>query len=269
MFVKGKSYIRREIHQRYGGQEQGGISTPAGYPIIFLFTGKQGEQYGYRDGWTKQGIFLFSGIGRYGDMTFSRGNKALRDHIQDGKDVYLFEYIDPGIVRFVDQMLCIGYELRVSQDAENKLRRAIVFRLVSLRAFSPDIHEDDAILAAFDDMAFEELRQLAIEANEEPDLTVHPHRPAAYPGAALRAYIHRRASGFCEGCNEEAPFYTDSDRPYLEVHYIRRPSDVGAEHPVWAAALCPNCHRRAHAAHDSDAFNAELHESIRQKEKSV
>ena len=29
MFIKGKVYVRREIHKLYGGQEQGGISTPA------------------------------------------------------------------------------------------------------------------------------------------------------------------------------------------------------------------------------------------------
>jgi len=105
MFVKGKSYIRRDLHARYGGQEQTGICTPADYPIIFLFTSKQGKKYGYWDGWTNEGVFLFFGEGRAGNMSFTRGNKAIRDHIQDGKDVFLFEYIDQGVVRFVDQML--------------------------------------------------------------------------------------------------------------------------------------------------------------------
>ena len=61
MFVKGKSYLRRDLHERYGGQEQTGISTPADYPMIFLFTSKKAEKYGYRDGWTNEGVFLFFG----------------------------------------------------------------------------------------------------------------------------------------------------------------------------------------------------------------
>ena len=44
-FEIGKIYSRRtDIHARFGGQQQGGISTPASSPIIFLFTGESGEQ---------------------------------------------------------------------------------------------------------------------------------------------------------------------------------------------------------------------------------
>jgi 5-methylcytosine-specific restriction protein A len=50
-FERGRIYNRRdEIHEKFGGQGQGGISTPRATPAIFLFTGETGEQYGYRDG---------------------------------------------------------------------------------------------------------------------------------------------------------------------------------------------------------------------------
>ncbi len=40
MFEVGRVYNRRlEIHEPYGGQRQGGISTPRDWPFIFLFTG--------------------------------------------------------------------------------------------------------------------------------------------------------------------------------------------------------------------------------------
>jgi hypothetical protein len=36
----GRTYSRRkDIHGKFGGQQQGGISTPADIPFIFLFTG--------------------------------------------------------------------------------------------------------------------------------------------------------------------------------------------------------------------------------------
>jgi hypothetical protein len=42
MFEVGRVYNRRlEIHQPYGGQRQGGISTPRDWPFIFLFTGEE------------------------------------------------------------------------------------------------------------------------------------------------------------------------------------------------------------------------------------
>jgi 5-methylcytosine-specific restriction protein A len=87
----GRTYNRREdIHAKFGGQQQGGISTPDGAPFIFLFTGEIGEQYGYADGWS-EGVFLYVGEGQRGDMEFIRGNKAIRDHAMNGKELLLFE----------------------------------------------------------------------------------------------------------------------------------------------------------------------------------
>ena len=67
-FIPGKSYRRGDLHDEYGGQQQGGISTPASQPVIFTFTGEQGEQYGYRDGFRADGTFWYTGEGQIGDM---------------------------------------------------------------------------------------------------------------------------------------------------------------------------------------------------------
>jgi hypothetical protein len=81
MFEVGNIYDRRsEIHGLYRGQQYGGISTPADHPFVFLFTGEAGEQYGYRDGWDDNGVFLYTGEGQEGNMEFVRGNRAIRDH---------------------------------------------------------------------------------------------------------------------------------------------------------------------------------------------
>jgi 5-methylcytosine-specific restriction protein A len=70
-FVIGRIYNRRrDIHGRYDGQRQGGISTPANHPIIFAFTGTSGAKHGYADAWTADGTFRYFGEGQEGDMTF-------------------------------------------------------------------------------------------------------------------------------------------------------------------------------------------------------
>jgi 5-methylcytosine-specific restriction protein A len=62
MFIKGNLYRRRDLHALYGGQQQGGISTPPAHPFIFLFTSPRGEEYGCIDGWQKDGVtFLYTG----------------------------------------------------------------------------------------------------------------------------------------------------------------------------------------------------------------
>jgi 5-methylcytosine-specific restriction protein A len=65
-------------------------------PLIFLFTGESGEQYGYEDGWDDNGVFLYTGEGQEGDMEFVRGNRAIRDHALDGKDLHLFQALGKG-----------------------------------------------------------------------------------------------------------------------------------------------------------------------------
>ena len=81
----GSLWKRTEIHNLFGGQRRGGISTPSGKPYIILFTGPSGEEFGYRDGWDEDGFFRYTGEGQEGDMSFVRGNRAIRDHVKDGK----------------------------------------------------------------------------------------------------------------------------------------------------------------------------------------
>jgi 5-methylcytosine-specific restriction protein A len=101
-FEPGESYSRvHQIHDVYGGQRQGGISTPKSVPLIFLFTGETGGQYGYQDGPRDDGIFAYTGEGQLGDMEFARGNLPVRDHIANGRDLLLFQQLrQAGSYRF-------------------------------------------------------------------------------------------------------------------------------------------------------------------------
>ena len=109
MFEQGTIYRRSDIHDQYGGQRQGGISTPTSQPFILLFIGEQGQQYGYVDQWTDEGLFLLTGEGQRGNMSFSHGNLAIRDHVINGKDLHLFQQTQPGFVRYIGQMIYTGF----------------------------------------------------------------------------------------------------------------------------------------------------------------
>lgn len=126
-FVIGKEYRRRDLHAEYGGQQQGGISTPARHPIIFLFSGPSGERYGYTDGW-KGRRYLYCGEGQVGDMSFTRGNKAIRDH--GDKEIHVFEQIGGGLVRYVGEFRYDCHHIREGTDTQGRKRRMIVFELV-------------------------------------------------------------------------------------------------------------------------------------------
>ena len=103
-FIPNQIYKRSVIHDEYGGNRQGGISPSAKVPYIFIFSGKSGAQYGYRDGWDNKNIFSYTGEGQEGDMQFVKGNLALRDHKERRKRVFLFESEGNSFVKFVSEM---------------------------------------------------------------------------------------------------------------------------------------------------------------------
>ena len=122
-FSPGRIYRRRLLHESYGGQRQGGISTPAEHPIILLFTGKSGHQYGYQDTWQDDDHFDYVGEGQRGDMKMNKGNAAILNHAANGKALHLFEDVGHGNAKYLSEMACIDYYTRSLVDADGRSRQ--------------------------------------------------------------------------------------------------------------------------------------------------
>lgn len=138
---KGLTIKRRDLHKKYGGQMQGGISTPSKYPFIFIFSNNSKDKYGYVDGFSEDGIttggpgpyYLYTGEGTEGDQTFERGNKAIKEHVINKKKIYLFI---PGkdeqgnrIVRCLNELRYLDYHLIQTPGVDGINRKAIQFIL--------------------------------------------------------------------------------------------------------------------------------------------
>jgi len=270
MFVFGNEYKRSELNAMYGGQRHGGISTPSKHDFIMLFSGEQRHQYGYKGGWTEEGLFLFTGEGQRGDMSFTRGNAAIRDHAANHKDLHLFEYIRTGYVRYYGQMINTGHHELRRPDSDGNERRVIVFELMPIDAFDATaLSGDKALEKQLWQEAINTLRKHAIASSSTAKTPTERIALGRYKSNSIRVYVLRRANGICEACGEKAPFIATSGRPYLEPHHIQRLSDAGPDHPKFVVSLCPNCHRRAHYAKDRAAFNRQLGDIVRDKEKQL
>jgi len=128
VFIVGEVYKRTELHEKYGGQRQGGISTPANHRLIFLFTGGKGERYGYRDKWQGK-TFFYTGEGQRGDMVFISGNKAIRDSSKNNEQLHLFKYKEKGYVEYVGELEYISAHLEKGHDIDKHSRDLIIFEL--------------------------------------------------------------------------------------------------------------------------------------------
>ena len=260
-FILGEELKRSLLHERFGGQEQGGMSTPSEHPIVLLFTGDNGDQYGYEDRFRADGIFLYTGEGQVGDMRFVRANRALRDHEAEGRRVFLFEQTRKSYVRFVAEVRCDGHHLETRPDRNGEPREAIVFHLEVLEAGrKPESLADDIEVlkpSSLARMSMHELRGRALSsASNSPDAR---QRTVAVQNRAeaIRQYALKRAAGVCESCLQPAPFHGKKG-PYLEVHHLHRLSDGGPDHPDAVAAVCPNCHREIHVGVDGLEKNQNL-----------
>ncbi|KQN27373.1 hypothetical protein ASF00_13755 [Sphingomonas sp. Leaf34] len=269
-FVVHQTYVRRaDIHAPYKGQQYGGISTPRAVPGIFLFTGHAAGQIGYKDRTEPDGTLRYTGEGQVGDMQMVSGNAAIRDHAANGKDLLLFRQEKRGgLVRFEGLFSCAGWEIERQNGRDGVERDAIVFHLVPLREL--EIEAGDVALAPAPAMPLTELRKRALAAAAPAaGKQASPAATVFVRSRDVRDYVLARADGFCEACDEAAPFTTAFGRPYLEAHHIRRLSDGGPDDPRHVGGICPNCHRRAHYGTDRVAFNAALQGRVDAKENAI
>lgn len=136
----GDAILRRDLHAALGGQTQSGISPSRRAPVVLLFSDPSScEQHGYFDGWHEDGFFHYSGEGQHGDQVMSRGNKAIRDHLTDGRELHVFLSNGNGRpVTYAGQFECIdNYQVDAPEGNDGPLRTMIMFRLCPIDSIAP------------------------------------------------------------------------------------------------------------------------------------
>ena len=126
-FKLGDVYKRSQIHDQYGGTRQGGISTSAKFPYIFIFSSKSGHEHGYKDQWENADVFSYTGEGQVNDMKFIKGNLSLRDHIRTGKRIFLFTEQIRSFVKFEGELELHEFDFFEGPDRKGNNRIAIKF----------------------------------------------------------------------------------------------------------------------------------------------
>lgn len=253
---------RRDVHDRFGGNPQSGIAPSSIVPAIFLFTGDTGLKFGYRDSPEALDYCDYVGEGQVGDMSFTGGNRAVRDHARDGRSLHLFRSLGKGKQhRYLGEFSLAGFSWNEGRDRNEDLRKIIVFHLARVQPSleSLDLKDEDVSPDKSPD-TLEAARQLAIAAATPPE-GVHGQsamRSIYLRSKHVRRYALMRAGGVCEACKQPAPFLRANGEPYLEVHHTQRVSDGGVDHPRNVAAICPTCHRNIHFGTDGDRVNETL-----------
>lgn len=168
-FIPNQLYKRSLIHDEYGGNRQGGISPSAKLPYIFIFSGKSGAQYGYKDRWDNDDIFTYTGEGQEGNMQFTKGNLAIREHLNRGKRLFLFEIEGGGLVKFISEMEFYDADYSLTPDKNGNSRIGIQFFLKRIGVSIPVSPDHFS----------------SLELNQDPNKILELHLPAVTERSGL------------------------------------------------------------------------------------
>ncbi len=113
-------------------------------------------------------------------------------------------------------MVYTGFLNPEAPDLDGNLRTAIVFELVPLDSINSISNE---VQHAIENDSLDELRRRALEQSRTPLPPRESSNIAHHRSEAVKIYVLRRAAGICEACDSEAPFTTESGKPYLEPHH--------------------------------------------------
>jgi 5-methylcytosine-specific restriction protein A len=281
-FVIGQEYERPRLLEFIGSrQAQSGVLWGREEPGCLICTsgGRGGKKAGYSDERLSDGTWWYFGQGRTGDQTLSN---AANSKLSSGKySVLLFttreptarEVADRGtygkLFSYCGQFNVSGYDQFVPNDGGRQGDKLWRFRLLPIGGEEYNYYSDQSNL----DLDFSgSLREMQYRLTSlgfrkiETRTSVAEYR---FRSAAVHLYASLRSTGICEACGLVAPFARPDGRGFLEVHHLTRLADEGPDLPSNVAALCPNCHRRAHYSVDRQEFGKKLKDAIALKENIV
>ena len=127
-FTPGEVVNRAALHDKFGGKRFNGIAPSNRSPHVMVFT-QPSVRSPYADAWKDDGLFHYEGEGRYGDQTMTRGNKAVHDHLADGRALHVFVGDDTRDVGYYGEFVCVDHYVDRRPDLAGVTRDVIVFRL--------------------------------------------------------------------------------------------------------------------------------------------
>ncbi len=168
----GDTITRVELHHRYGGTRQGGVSPSRSSPNVFVFSeAAVGKRYGYFDGWRADRLFDYTGRGQTGDQRMTDGNLAILRHREDKRSLRLFLGVR-GTVRYVGEFEVDSgkpfYQTDAPEFGSDRVRQVIVFRLRPIDT-EPPVAE-----SKLDQLSSSRVSEVAVEAQNTESTFVNP-----------------------------------------------------------------------------------------------
>lgn len=134
LFRVAHTFTNSELRTTFGGSPQGGIrysgtaENPRSIVFITSIAGSVSPDNPYHDRW-EGGVLYYTGEGRKGDQTMTRGNLALNVSASVGCPVYGFAKRGPDQYVYLGRYRMTGVSEEEQQDSHGDRRKVFVFQL--------------------------------------------------------------------------------------------------------------------------------------------
>ena len=122
----------QQVEDQFGIRISGfgrGINPTDSTVILISSIGKASGKFVYHDKWTADGDYLYSGEGKTGNQSMSKGNLAIRDAAQNGKEIHLFVKFSPQEYYYQGVFELVDYTYDDDKDEDGNMRKEYKFRL--------------------------------------------------------------------------------------------------------------------------------------------
>ena len=212
----------------------------------------------YKDRWQEE-TFFYTGMGQSGNQSFYHSqNKTLFNSNNSDIEVYLFEVFEEKVYTYIGKVrLCETpfYERQLDKDGID--RDVCIFPL-ELIDNKPILLEEKINKKTelkqnkeAQKLKTDDLLKRALSSNQEPgkrNVISSTFERDQY----VVEYAKRWAKGYCQLCEEMAPFNDKKGNPFLHTHHIDWLSRGGLDTIANTIALCPNCHNKMHVLADTN-----------------
>ena len=122
----------QQVEEQFGIRISGpgrGINPTDDAVVLISSIRKSGDNFIYHDKWTADGDYIYSGEGRTGDQTMTRGNLAIKNAASDGKSIHLFIKFSPQEYYYQGVFDLVDYTYEDEKDEAGNIRKEYKFRL--------------------------------------------------------------------------------------------------------------------------------------------
>ena len=121
-----------QVEDQFGIKISGfgrGINPTPTTVVLISSMAKAKDKFVYHDKWTADGDYIYSGEGKTGDQTLTKGNAAIVNADRDGKKIHLFVKLSPQEYYYQGVFELVNYTHEDEEDEAGKLRKEYKFRL--------------------------------------------------------------------------------------------------------------------------------------------